>query len=173
MRSRRSCSSRTTSSCRSGARTGRSCSRARSAACSATPTPSRCSRCLRACRATTSTSSVSAKFTYLVTCQIYDRLKTSPSPRDQWKAAAIDELLARFKRSLKVAYVEHDEAKGVYSSVLLGAETLFGVDPSTADVGRRAALQDPAAGRPDHRRGQARGRTAITFATASTCRRST
>ena len=64
---------------------------------------------------------VGSKFEYLVTCQIYDKLKNSANPVDQHKAQSIDALRARFASNLRVAYVEHDEAKSSFSSVLLAS----------------------------------------------------
>ena len=69
---------------------------------------------------------VSSKFQYLVTCQIYDILKNSSVAENQWKGEAIDVLRQRYPRNLKIAYVEHDESRRCDSSVLLGAEPVFG-----------------------------------------------
>ena len=63
---------------------------------------------------------VDSKFEYLVTCQIYGKMKNSDVASDQFKAQSIDALRSQFPRSLRVAYVEHDEAKSSFSSVLLG-----------------------------------------------------
>ena len=73
---------------------------------------------------------VSSKFTYLVTCQIFDKLKNSSIQTDQQKAASIEKLQGQFPRNLRIAYVESDTARGVESSVLMGSEPFFGAASS-------------------------------------------
>ena len=63
----------------------------------------------------------------------------TPQSQDQWKAEAIDKLRFRFGRYLKVAYVEHDEAAGTHSSVVMGAERHF-ADKAGAGVGTSRVL---------------------------------
>ena len=41
---------------------------------------------------------VASKFEFVVTCQIYGKLKASNKADDQWKAQCIDELLLSLKR---------------------------------------------------------------------------
>eukprot|EP00966_Prymnesium_polylepis_P109321 2530843-Prymnesium_polylepis.1 len=67
---------------------------------------------------------VRSKFEYVVTSQIYFKLKSSPKADDNWKAQAIDELRNTFPAHLKVAYVEGDPAKPnqPFYSVLLGVD---------------------------------------------------
>eukprot|EP00239_Pterosperma_sp_CCMP1384_P008580 CAMPEP_0197857878 /NCGR_PEP_ID=MMETSP1438-20131217/31299_1 /TAXON_ID=1461541 /ORGANISM="Pterosperma sp., Strain CCMP1384" /LENGTH=305 /DNA_ID=CAMNT_0043473869 /DNA_START=18 /DNA_END=931 /DNA_ORIENTATION=- len=68
---------------------------------------------------------VDTKFEYIVSCQIYGKLKTSDKPVDRWKAQSIDELRRQFPRSLKVAFI-HQEGKDFYSMLL-------GVDPESGE----------------------------------------
>ena len=74
---------------------------------------------------------VACKFEYVVTCQIYGRLKAAkPGSEDAWKAAAIDKLRQQYSHNLRVAYVDGDLKKpedGFYS-ILLGVEPGTGRD---------------------------------------------
>ena len=67
---------------------------------------------------------VSAKFEYVVACQMYHRLKMSSSADERTKAAHIDELRHSFPERLRVAYVEVVEQgkDACFASVLLGAD---------------------------------------------------
>ena len=56
---------------------------------------------------------VASKFEYVVTCQIYGKLKSGMSSKetvrqeaDRWKAASIDALRHQFASNLSVAYVD-------------------------------------------------------------------
>ena len=73
---------------------------------------------------------VADKFEYIITCQIYGKLKGAPeNSADWWKAKSIDELRQQYSHHLRVAYVEQghptDAAHRPFYSVLLG------VDPTT------------------------------------------
>ena len=49
---------------------------------------------------------VASKFEFVVTCQIYGKLKASSRKDEQWKAQCIDDLRHRFAANLRIAYVE-------------------------------------------------------------------
>ena len=66
---------------------------------------------------------VSSKFEFVVTCQIYGKLKSSSKKDDLYKAQCIDDLRHRFAANLKIAYVE-TVGKDNWS-------VLLGVDPKT------------------------------------------
>ena len=76
---------------------------------------------------------VASKFEFVVTCQIYGKLKFGlngkpPSADDKQKAESIDALRKQFARNLRVAYVDQakdENGKDEFYSVLLG------VDPQT------------------------------------------
>ena len=71
---------------------------------------------------------VASKFEYVVTCQIYDKLKHAELAdkvkelADRGKAEAVDELRYQFPESLKIAYVEQNGNE--YHSCLLGVDPL-------------------------------------------------
>ena len=73
---------------------------------------------------------VRQKFEYVLTCQLYGRLRTSDKAADRWKADGIDELRRAFAANLRVAYVEGDPSKpsSSFYSVLLGVDPLSGED---------------------------------------------
>ena len=84
---------------------------------------------------------VASKFEYVVTCQIYAKLKdTKSSKDDQWKAKCIDELRHKYPANLRIAYVETVKAIGAAAGI--GGKSgrlakdrsysvLLGVDPVT------------------------------------------
>lgn len=49
---------------------------------------------------------VASKYEYVVTCQIYSKLRCSSNPADQWKAQCIDELRFQFAANLRIAYID-------------------------------------------------------------------
>ena len=65
------------------------------------------------------------RFQYVVACQIYGKLRQSPKPDDQWKAACIDALRQEYPACMNVAYVDAEgPLKGPFS-------VLLAVDPKT------------------------------------------
>jgi hypothetical protein len=83
---------------------------------------------------------VNSKFTYLVTCQLYDKLKNSSVEQDSWKAASIEALQKEFPHNLRVAYVERDDIRGADYSVLMGADTSVKARPD-ADASAEVQLR--------------------------------
>eukprot|EP00966_Prymnesium_polylepis_P109320 2530842-Prymnesium_polylepis.1 len=79
---------------------------------------------------------VCSKFEYMVTSQIYFKLKNSAKADDNWKAQAIDELRNTFAANLKVAYVEGDAGKQneAFHSVLLGVDENADADENSDRV---------------------------------------
>ena len=84
---------------------------------------------------------VASKFEYVVTCQIYGKLK-APKPDlrvkdrmkdeirmkdDLYKAKGIDDLRKQFSRNLRVGYVD-TQADGQVFSCLLGIDPISGAD---------------------------------------------
>ena len=81
---------------------------------------------------------VSAKFEYVITCQIYGELSTAltkPNPKKTpqercdmlHKAQCIDELRRQFSRNLRVGYVD-TQVDGQVFSCLLGIDPISGAD---------------------------------------------
>ena len=68
---------------------------------------------------------VGSKFEYVITCQIYAKLRDSKQSDDRWKAKCIDELRHQYAANLKIAYVEtvaNPDKTSVNYSVLLGVD---------------------------------------------------
>ena len=73
---------------------------------------------------------VGQKFEYVVSCQIYNKLRASSGVLDRWKAQCIDALRHEFAPNLKVAFVDAARARAgaaeEFSSVLLGVDPVSG-----------------------------------------------
>ena len=74
---------------------------------------------------------VARKFTYLVTCQVFDDLKNSSKEDEKWTASAIEVLQRRYPRNLRIAYVEQDKSRGTCASVVMGAEPHISAPPGS------------------------------------------
>ena len=72
---------------------------------------------------------VASKFEYVVTCQIYGKLRAAKKgSEDCWKADGIDMLRQQFTRNLRIAYVDTSGSDGHTYSVLLGVDPVSGED---------------------------------------------
>ena len=61
---------------------------------------------------------IASKFEFVVTCQIYGKLKAGkPGSDDAWKAASIDKLRSKYAHNLRVAYVDTQPATRAYLQV--------------------------------------------------------
>jgi hypothetical protein len=88
---------------------------------------------------------VASKFEYVITCQIYAKLRDSKKEDDRWKARCIDELRRQFAANLKIAYVETvkvpDAATG--KDVDRHYSVLLGVDPASMESEVRYKVKLP------------------------------
>ena len=92
---------------------------------------------------------VASKFEYVVTCQIFAKLRASPNREDQWKVKCINELRHRFAANLRIAYVVGQERyarQGAGPPRRVGYDfysVLLGVDPTTHEEQVRYKVKLP------------------------------